>query len=194
MGVRSCGDSHHSGVPQQVARGGDVCRGLGRHEAAFAKLASMSGILALRRSYGGRVSGRHDRDDAKRNEIRPARHPLIKQRPVIALHHLIAPCQILCDPARHIAKAVGLLAPGLAEAAVDWSSITVTKIFDDHVEHRQVSRMLWEQNFAISMAAWQVVVWQSGAAEATHINLVCPSRSRAEGMWVVRGGRLASTA
>jgi len=58
------------------------------------------------------------------------------------------------------------LAPGLAEAAVDWSSITVTKIFGDHVEHRQVSRMLWEQNFAISMAAWQVVVWQSGAAEA----------------------------
>ena len=126
-------------------------------QTTFAKLASMSGILALRRSYGGRVSGRHDRDDAKRNEIRPARHPLIKQRPVIALHYLIAPCQILCDPARHIAKAVGLLAPGLAEAAVDWSSITVTKIFDDHVEHRQVSRMLWEQNFAISMAAWQVV-------------------------------------
>ena len=135
----------------------------------------------MRRSYGGRVSGRHDRDDAKRNEIRPARHPLIKQRPVIALHYLIAPCQILCDPARHIAKAVGLLAPGLAEAAVDWSSITVTKIFDDHVEHRQVSRRLWEQNFAISMAARQVVVWQSGAAEATHIN-VAPDQ-------VMRGGR-----
>ena len=163
-------------------------RGLGRHEAAFAKLASMSGILALRRNYGGRVSGRHDRDDAKRNEIRPARHPLIKQRPVIALHYLIAPCQILCDPARHIAKAVGHLAPGLAEAAVDWSSITVTKIFDDHVEHRQLSRRLWEQNFAISMAAWQVVVWQAHAAAATNINLVCPSRSRAEGRLIVRAG------
>jgi len=71
--------------------------------------------------------------DLEIDEVAPFRHPLIEQRPVVRLHHLVATLQLVIDPTRDIDQALGRHPAAIAEAAIYRHSVFVLEMLDYHV-------------------------------------------------------------
>jgi hypothetical protein len=69
------------------------------------------------------------------NEIVPGSRPLVEKDAIIALHDLIAACEVRGHPAADVVQAIGREAPTRSEAFVNRSRVSVPEVFDDHEEH-----------------------------------------------------------
>src|SRR5581483_9692500 len=68
------------------------------------------------------------------DQVAPVRDPLVEQRAVVRLHHLIAATQVVVDPARDVGETLRGQASLGSEAAIHRRGVTVPEVLDDHVD------------------------------------------------------------
>src|SRR5439155_1315228 len=82
-----------------------------------------------------RIRGRHHRHHLKIHEIGPAVHPLLKERALIALHHLKAPAEIGVNPTRNVPQSLRRQPALVTETPVHGDGVTISEVFNNHVQH-----------------------------------------------------------
>jgi len=98
--------------------------------------AGLPGTAMARREHLGRgLRGGEDGNYLELDQVRPRGHPLIEQRAVGALHHLIAMAKVGADPTAYVLEPFRRETTALAEALVHRARLTLTKVLDDHVQH-----------------------------------------------------------
>jgi len=69
------------------------------------------------------------------HEVGPLGHPLLEQATISGLHYLIAPREIVGNPARDVAEAVGHEAALCPEAPIDRDRVPIAEMLDDEEVH-----------------------------------------------------------
>ena len=82
-----------------------------------------------------RFARRHHRNDVEADEIGPVCDPLIEQRPIRTLHHLIAAIEIGGHPAADVAQPRGRHPTAGLKALVDGNRIGVLEVLYHHEQH-----------------------------------------------------------
>lgn len=102
--------------------------------ASAANVSTQYFISVDAHSFAGFRRSDH-RNHFKVREILPVRHPLVEQRSVIALHHLVTDLEIVGDPAADVFQPRRRKSSFVPKALIDRSCITVVESLDDHIQH-----------------------------------------------------------
>src|SRR5881296_956887 len=96
----------------------------------------LEGVTLKTGSYcRNRIRGRYHRHHLKIHEIGPAVHPLLKERALIALHHLKAPAEIGVNPTRNVPQSLRRQPALVTETPVHGDGVTISEVFNNHVQH-----------------------------------------------------------